>query len=107
MPQSESLKAGMGRGLRLCAHARRVGAQPHRTSGPTGPAPSHADPRSVGAAHRAGRGHPLRGWLVMPCDAQTRQLVVPAVHPQPVAAILAAWGFTDTITTQVPPRPSG
>ncbi|WP_278276927.1 hypothetical protein [Sulfobacillus thermosulfidooxidans] len=43
----------------------------------------------------------------MPLDAQTRQLVVPAVHPQPVAAMLAAWGFTDAITTPVPPRLSG
>lgn len=43
----------------------------------------------------------------MPLDAQTRQLFVPAVHTQPVAAILAALGFTDTIYTQVPSRPSG
>ncbi|SMC03499.1 Transposase [Sulfobacillus thermosulfidooxidans DSM 9293] len=51
--------------------------------------------------------HHLRGLIVMPLDAQTRQLFVPAVHTQPVAAILAALGFTDTIYTQVPSRPSG
>jgi hypothetical protein len=51
--------------------------------------------------------HHRRGLIVMPLDAQTRQLFVPAVHTQPVTAILAALGFTDTIYTQVPPNPSG
>lgn len=43
----------------------------------------------------------------MPLDAQTRQLYIPAVHTQPVVAIWAALGFTDTIYTQVPSRPTG
>ncbi len=48
--------------------------------------------------------HHLRPLIVTPRDALTRQLFIPAIFAAPVAAILAAAGFTETIYTHVPLR---
>jgi len=48
--------------------------------------------------------HHLAPCIVLPVDAHTRQLAIPPLFANAVAAILAAAGFTDTVYTRVPTR---
>lgn len=69
--------------------------------GPPLPTPSRGPlPRPTGQEIL----HHLRPLIVTPVDTLTRELFIPAILAAPIATILAAAGFTETVYTTGPRR---